>query len=718
MFDPESSDAPMMENLRRHGLAGSPSPSNSASPTSDNGQPGEHNGHVNGNKNGHKNGHSSGTNGHDASKPSNGHLDPSPKSGGNGDSSVNKPVKSSSGSKGGSRGGTTSGLPAWMGKRVGQYRLLELLGKGSYGRVFLAQHIKLERNVALKVITASALSKAMRKSRRAARAGGNEIEEVDTNALVEAGHRVVDDMVREARTAALLEHRGIVTIWEVGTMQRTDGRDGHEGAYIAMQFIDGPTLQDFVDGVNILDPARASAMIADAADALHYAHTRRVIHRDIKPANLLVDNNGRCVISDFGLARLVSPNDGSAYGKVVGTAAYMAPECAVGHRATPASDQYSLGCTLYAILCRRPPYLGGRSDVLKAHINAPVPDVREVRTDIDSTLAGIVQRSMAKEPGQRFPNLKDLSHALRMCSRAMPVMADLGVQYDNESGYARTPYNAGSSAAAGMTGMIHSAGASASASDSGNLDQLAAAHKSGFHQPELMQAAQKKSSGLIVAVGTLLILALLAAVLFLVVLPGGDTPSLPENQPQHASQNASPDAGTDASSNPPAQPEPSPANTPDATPVTTPVTTPDSEPRSPDSTTPTQPTEPPDWMVEIAGNRGKSYEVTDYRELADLAEFGVPARVVGTIRRVERASDGGLKLFFVGTDAGREFTAIWTGTDAIHDAFIEELSPGSDLSQLLPDRTIEVEGLVTLEAGQPQIHIRDRDDLRFVRSGN
>ena len=294
----------------------------------------------------------------------------------------------------------TSAQPRWLGKRVGRFRLISLIGKGAYGRVFLGEDVDLHRRVALKVLTADATVKS-------ARAAG---ETMDSDALKEAARHAVDRMIREARAAAAIEHPNVVQIYEVG---RIDGTG--LGGFIAMELLEGGTLHDLVRAAGPMDVARACSLVADAADALQFAHEMGVVHRDVKPANLMLSRPGRCKVADFGLAWVDDPQEGGHHMPIAGTAHYMAPEVIYGSLPDPRSDQYSLAATTYMLLTGRPPFGGSdRRQVLEAHLSAPVPDLLALRPDLDPRLGEVIARAMAKDPGDRFPSIRKFGTALRL----------------------------------------------------------------------------------------------------------------------------------------------------------------------------------------------------------------------------------------------------------------------------------------------------------------
>lgn len=294
--------------------------------------------------------------------------------------------------------------PKWFGKRVGRFKLINLLGKGAFGRVFLAEDVDLQRQVALKVLTPDA---GARSAREEAVAAG---ESVETTGLDAAMHQTVERMIYEARAAAKLDHPNIVQILEVGRLEGT-GLCG----YIAMELLEGGTLQELVRAAGPMDVPRACTVIAEAAEALAYAHEMGVIHRDIKPANLMLGRGGRCKVVDFGLACVEESARQKRPFPVGGTASYLAPELIRGGPPDPKTDQYALAATLYALLVGHGPFKREtKRQILEAHLRSPVPDIRKLRPDIEEGLWNIIRRGMSKDPAQRFANARQLGHALRV----------------------------------------------------------------------------------------------------------------------------------------------------------------------------------------------------------------------------------------------------------------------------------------------------------------
>jgi len=265
----------------------------------------------------------------------------------------------------------TSKQPPWAGKVMGHFKLLRQIGEGAMGMVIQAEDTGLRRIVALKVLR----------------------KQLSTG---EKGKKAIEQFLREARAAAALEHPNIVRVFEINQ---------HAGWwYIAMEMVEGKSLQEIVKATGSLPASRACPIIADAALGLQAAHEMGMIHRDIKPGNILVTRNGRGKLTDFGLVRMDDPNDPvDAYAhKSIGTPLYMAPEVIRRQPISTAIDIYSLGATLYYTLTGRPPYSAEKmEDVLDQHLHKAPPDIQEYLEQSSPTLASLIQRMMAKEPATR-----------------------------------------------------------------------------------------------------------------------------------------------------------------------------------------------------------------------------------------------------------------------------------------------------------------------------
>jgi serine/threonine protein kinase/formylglycine-generating enzyme required for sulfatase activity len=272
-------------------------------------------------------------------------------------------------------------------ERIGRYEPISLLGKGSFGFVLQARDPQLDRMVAVKL---------------------QRSEAVRTRTSI-------DRFLREARSAAQLRHPNIVPVFEYGEF------GGNH--FIVYQFIDGQTLDHWIREQN---PSRESrvAMIAKIASALDYAHELGIVHRDIKPANILVDSKGEPHITDFGCARIDSPDlEATADGSLMGTPTYMSPEVVAGNArsADGRADLWALGVILYEMLSGERPFAGSLPDMLRMIAEQPPkpPSIHD-RT-IPQDLQTICLRCLEKDPGHRFARGQELSDDLRRWSNGEPI---------------------------------------------------------------------------------------------------------------------------------------------------------------------------------------------------------------------------------------------------------------------------------------------------------
>jgi tRNA A-37 threonylcarbamoyl transferase component Bud32 len=210
---------------------------------------------------------------------------------------------------------------------------------------------------------------------------------------------MADRFLREARTVAALQHPHVVTVYSVRS------RDGVDA--IVMQFVEGRSLDAVLQDGRALPLPVAGMLLAQAAAGLQHAHDRGVIHRDVKPANVLIDHDGRAIVSDFGIARRDHGPRTTETGLVVGTWAYMSPEQRTADAITPATDQYALGVMAFELLTGQLPYTGSPGEMLRAHMHDPPPSVRALRPEVSPAVDALVQRMMAKAPDDRLPSLRD-----------------------------------------------------------------------------------------------------------------------------------------------------------------------------------------------------------------------------------------------------------------------------------------------------------------------
>ncbi|MDY0020658.1 MAG: protein kinase [Anaerolineae bacterium] len=266
-----------------------------------------------------------------------------------------------------------------LNKTLGKYQVTGHIGNGGMAEVYRGQQINLDREVAIKVL----------------------------HPFLAEDEGFVTRFKREARIVATLRHPNIVQVYDF------DYNEEFEVYYMVMEYITGPTLKErLVDGP--FEPKEAAAVAAAIADALDYAHRREMVHRDIKPANIMFTDEGQPVLTDFGIARMLSLTGLTASGAMVGTPAYMAPEIATGQSGTPLSDIYSLGVVLYQIATGRLPFEAEiPMTLVMKHINEPVPPPTQFAPDLPRPLEAVILKSLAKQPEARFATGAEMATALR-----------------------------------------------------------------------------------------------------------------------------------------------------------------------------------------------------------------------------------------------------------------------------------------------------------------
>jgi serine/threonine protein kinase len=273
------------------------------------------------------------------------------------------------------------------GLMFGEYRVLDKLGQGGMGVVLKAEHRRMKRLVAVKMIAGAAMKSP----------------------------DAVKRFYREVEAAAKLNHPNIV--------QAHDASE-HEGVhYLVMEFVEGKDLAAIVKEKGPLPIAQAVECIVQAARGLEYAHKQGIVHRDIKPANLLVDKEGTVKILDMGLARVAGLSDQddrdrlTASGQVMGTCDYMAPEQALDtHTADRRADIYALGCTLYRLLTGEVLYKGeSLVQILLGHQQSPIPSLRTTRSEVSPQLDAIYQKMVAKKPDDRQQTMAEVIADLERC---------------------------------------------------------------------------------------------------------------------------------------------------------------------------------------------------------------------------------------------------------------------------------------------------------------
>ena len=223
-----------------------------------------------------------------------------------------------------------------------------------------------------------------------------------------------DRFLREARLAAQLSHPNIVQVFDVG---EDDGRP-----FIVMECVEGATLADEVKERGKLEPAEVVDLAVQICGGLEHAHAAGLVHRDIKPQNLLLRADGTVKIADFGIARAAETTKLTQIGSVLGTAAYLSPEQALGEEVTAAADIYSLGCVLYELLTGRTPYLFETlPELVVKHREESIAPLREVRPDVPERLEAAVMHALARNPAYRPQSAAALAEALAIASPDPPT---------------------------------------------------------------------------------------------------------------------------------------------------------------------------------------------------------------------------------------------------------------------------------------------------------
>ncbi len=227
----------------------------------------------------------------------------------------------------------------------------------------------------------------------------------------------VDRFRREAQAAARLNHPGIVSVYDSGT-------DG-DTPYIVMQFIEGRTLADYLASGKTIPPMKAAQVAKEIAEALAAAHAEGVIHRDIKPANVMVTRDGKVLVMDFGIARLISgPETAPQTSAVLGTASYLSPEQAQGHAVDARTDIYALGVVLYEMLTGRPPFTGDSPMAIAyKQVNATPEAPSSVNPDVPPELDAVVMRALSKNPANRYQTGQEFADDLERVRTGGQVMA-------------------------------------------------------------------------------------------------------------------------------------------------------------------------------------------------------------------------------------------------------------------------------------------------------
>lgn len=269
-------------------------------------------------------------------------------------------------------------------RTLGKYEIIERIGRGGMAEVYRGYHAALDRFVAIKLL----------------------------HSFLADDPEFKDRFEKEAKNVARLRHPHIVQVFDF------DYDDQGGSYYMVMELIDGPTLKDrlfeLISNGQRLSVGDATRIMMETANALSYAHKRNMIHRDVKPANLMLDEDERIVLTDFGIAKIVTGAQFTASGGMVGTPAYMAPEQGLGEAGDERSDIYSLGVIYYQMLTGRLPFDADTPlAIILKHVNDPLPDPLSTTPTLPTWAVNIIRRSLEKEPHKRYQTADELLEDLK-----------------------------------------------------------------------------------------------------------------------------------------------------------------------------------------------------------------------------------------------------------------------------------------------------------------
>ncbi len=273
-----------------------------------------------------------------------------------------------------------------IGQTVGKYKIVELLGRGGMAEVYKAYQETLDRHVAIKLM----------------------------HSFLADEEDFLSRFQREARAMAALSHTHIVSVYDF------DVQDGTY--YIVMEFVNGGTLKQSLEGMASLGErlplSQTVQIVLEIADALAYAHSRSMVHRDIKPANIMLDGEGRAILTDFGIAKILSGPSFTATGAMIGTPAYMSPEQGLGQPGDERSDLYALGVLFFQMATGSLPYDADTPlAVILKHVNEPIPEPASLDVDIPDAIHQVILKAMAKNPEERYQTANALANDLRAAVR-------------------------------------------------------------------------------------------------------------------------------------------------------------------------------------------------------------------------------------------------------------------------------------------------------------
>ena len=296
-----------------------------------------------------------------------------------------------------------------MKKILGErYELGAMIGTGGMADVYLAQDVRLNRQVAIKILRSD----------------------------LARDPSFVTRFNKEALSVAALNHPGIVSVYDSGK------EDSPSGAmpYIVMEFVEGKTLREIVNKGERFALNRAVEIVEGILIALQYSHKNGIIHRDIKPGNIMITDNNDVKVMDFGIARALADTGATMTStwNIIGTAQYLSPEQATGTQADARSDLYSVGCLLYELLAGRPPFTGDTPVAIAyQHVSAPLIPITEIQESLDPALNAFFSIALAKDANERYQSANAMLKDLRKLNKGEGITTQIPKQLRNEKARSR-----------------------------------------------------------------------------------------------------------------------------------------------------------------------------------------------------------------------------------------------------------------------------------------
>lgn len=287
-------------------------------------------------------------------------------------------------------------------KKIGKYKIVEILGKGAMGIVYKARDPDIGRDVAIKAVRFDMVSE------------GTEKEDI------------VERFMREARSAGKLSHPNIITIYDIV-------REG-DLTYIVMQYVEGESLQKSIASNKKFSTTEIVELMVPLCDALDYAHQHGIVHRDIKPANILIDKTGKPFVVDFGVAH-IETSTMTQTGTTLGTPSYMSPEQVMGKKVDNRSDIFSLGVILYELLTGQRPFGGGNiSTIIYKIVNEEPLSIIEIDKSLPADFENVIHKALAKDPKSRYSSCKHLVRDLHKQSQTLGKTLALEMSEEERAG--------------------------------------------------------------------------------------------------------------------------------------------------------------------------------------------------------------------------------------------------------------------------------------------